>query len=81
MVCVPVEDPHVVQRDELPCQQYERAIEINGLRVRRLSLLTYEGQNVTTFAPMTNFTPFPLRKETDPALPGGALSSLYSVIL
>lgn len=68
-VCACVEDPHIVQRDVLPCQQYERAKEINGV-CEWTQLLYSQRLKCHDFCQMTNFTSFPLRKKTNPALPG-----------
>lgn len=63
--CVHVKDPHIVQRDVLPCQQYERASEINGVCECASGVSTeVKGHD---FCPMTSFTTFPLRKALDPA--------------
>lgn len=64
-----MEDPHTVQRDELPCQQYERANKISGV-CEWTPLLNSQRLKCHHFCQMTNSTSFPLRKGADPALPG-----------
>lgn len=67
-MCVDVQDPHVVQRDVLPCQQCEINKSVSACEAAQL--LNLLRSKCHDFCPVTNFTPFPSRKETHPTLPG-----------